>query len=174
MEARTLQAFLRVLYTVNSNPQYILAKSSSQVPVIVCSEITTQSATNEPAYARAPLKACLAAVCDFSPELLQDPSRDFSIYVLDPLEAHPPTSLAHAPHDTSSPRGVAVALGLMSWALESNDSMNIFVTGTIILNASPALEVVFALREVCFFQLSQQLLSTGLSCSMNYNNISSL
>ena len=56
---------VRVLYTVNSNPQYILAKSSSQVPAIVCTEITTQSATNEPAYARAPLKACLAAVCDF-------------------------------------------------------------------------------------------------------------
>ena len=83
MEARTLQAFrecqlgayipllilngrgtVRILYTVNNNPQYILAKSSSQVPVIVCSNVTTQSATNEAAYARAPLKACLAAVCD--------------------------------------------------------------------------------------------------------------
>lgn len=87
-----------------------------------------------------------------SPELLQDPARDFSLYVLDPLEAQPlPTSLAHAPHNTSSPRGVAVALGLMSWALESNDSTDVFVTGTVIHNASPALEVVFALREVCSF-----------------------
>lgn len=85
-----------------------------------------------------------------SPELLQDPARDFSLYFLDPLETQPlPTGLAHVPHNTSSPRGVAVALGLMSWVLESNDSTNVFVTGTIILNASPALEVVCALREVC-------------------------
>ncbi|KAN0074424.1 hypothetical protein V8E55_011836 [Tylopilus felleus] len=35
----------------------------------------------------------------------------------------------------------------MSWALESNDSTAVFVTGTIVPNASPALEVVFALRE---------------------------
>ncbi|KAH0829222.1 hypothetical protein J3R83DRAFT_2787 [Lanmaoa asiatica] len=83
-----------------------------------------------------------------SPELLQDPTRDFSLYVLDPLEALPlPTSLAHAPHNTGSPHGVAVALGLMSWALESNDLTNVFVTGTIVPNTSPALEVVFALRE---------------------------
>lgn len=88
-----------------------------------------------------------------SPELLQDPTRDFSLYFLDPLEAQPlPTGLANAPYNTGSPRGVAVALGLMSWALESNDSMGVFVTGTIIPNASPALEVVCALREVCFFR----------------------
>ncbi|KAG6381882.1 hypothetical protein JVT61DRAFT_499 [Boletus reticuloceps] len=148
MEARTIQAFLRVLYTVNNNPQYILAKSSSQVPAAICNETTTLSATNYLAFARAPLKACLSAVCDSSPELLQDPARDFSLYVLDPLEAQPlPTSLSHPSNNTSSPRGVAVALGLMSWALESNDSMNVFVTGTIIPNASPALEIVFALRE---------------------------
>ncbi|KAN0081260.1 hypothetical protein V8E55_008884 [Tylopilus felleus] len=35
----------------------------------------------------------------------------------------------------------------MSWALESNNSTAVFVTGTIVPNASPALEVVFALRE---------------------------
>ena len=54
---------VRVLYTVNNNPQYILARSSSQVPVIACNGATAQPDTNEPAYARAPLKACLAAVC---------------------------------------------------------------------------------------------------------------
>ena len=87
-----------------------------------------------------------------SPELLQDPARDFSLYVLDPLEVQPPpTSLAS--HNTSSPRGVAVALGLMSQALESNDSMDLFVTGTIIPNTSPSLEVIFALREVGFFHI---------------------
>lgn len=55
---------VRVLYTVNSNPQYILAKSSSQVPAITCTEATAQYAMNEPVYARTPLKACLAVVCD--------------------------------------------------------------------------------------------------------------
>ncbi|KAN0074453.1 hypothetical protein V8E55_011865 [Tylopilus felleus] len=166
MESRTLQAFrefqlwdpyphsqplgtVRVLYTVNNNPQYILAKSASQVPTIFCSGTTRQSQTE---YGRAPLKACLAAVCDSSPELLQDPSRDFSLYVLDPLETQPlPAGLGNAPYNTTSPRGVAVALGLMSWALESNDSTAVFVTGTIVPNASPALEVVFALREVSLF-----------------------
>lgn len=109
-----------------------------------------------------------------SPELLQDPARDFSLYVLDPLEAQPlPTSLAHAPHNTHSPRGVAVALGLMSWALESSDSMNVMVTGTITPNAPPVLEVVFALREVCFshFQVRCRFVSTGSSCFKNANNI---
>lgn len=78
MESRTLQAFcecqsetdipalngcrtVRVLYTVNNNPQYILAKSSSQVLVTACNETPSK---NEPVYAQAPLKACLAAVCD--------------------------------------------------------------------------------------------------------------
>ncbi|KAN0074436.1 hypothetical protein V8E55_011848 [Tylopilus felleus] len=136
LESRTLQAFLRVLYTVNNNPQCILAKSASQIPTIICSGITRQSQTE---YGRAPLKACLAVVCD---------SRDFSLYVLDPLETQPlPAGLGNAPYNTTSPRGVAVALGLMSWALESNDSTAVFVTGTIVPNPSPALEVVFALRE---------------------------
>ncbi|KAG8221359.1 hypothetical protein J3R82DRAFT_1531 [Butyriboletus roseoflavus] len=132
MEARTLASFS--LY--------------HKFPAITCTEATTQSAENEPTYARTPLKACLAVVFDSSPELLQDSARDFSLYVLDPLEAQPlPTGLAQASHETSSPPGVAVALGLMSWALESNDSTNVFVTGTIIPHASLTLEVVFALRE---------------------------
>lgn len=84
-----------------------------------------------------------------SPELLQDPSRDFSLYVLDPLEAHPvPSTVAT---NEPSPRGVAVALGLMSWALESAESATVHVTGTI-LPGFTAVEVVFALREVRYRQ----------------------
>ncbi|KAH7883157.1 hypothetical protein F5I97DRAFT_188542 [Phlebopus sp. FC_14] len=84
------------------------------------------------------------------PKLL-DGSRDFSLYVLDPLEAlSVPSQAPHAPDFASAPRGVAVALGLMSWALESDDSESRHVAGTIINNSMPgmtALEVIFALRE---------------------------
>ncbi|KAI6007659.1 hypothetical protein F5J12DRAFT_938454 [Pisolithus orientalis] len=134
---------LRVLYTVNSSPQYILAKIHEPVPVIRCAyaqQLPEGHDVTQPQYAQAPLKACLTAICNSSPELLQDSSRDFSLYVLDPLEAQPAPPNACA--SGSSPRGVAVALGLMSCALESEESGCIHVTGTI-LPGSAALEVVF-------------------------------
>ncbi|KIK22763.1 hypothetical protein PISMIDRAFT_101974, partial [Pisolithus microcarpus 441] len=139
---------VRVLYTVNSSPQYILAKIHEPVPVTRCtyaSRLPEGHDVAQPQYAQAPLRACLTAICNSSPELLQDSSRDFSLYVLDPLEAQPAPSNVCA--SGSAPRGVAVALGLMSWALESMESGCIHVTGTI-LPGSAALEVVFALREV--------------------------
>ena len=61
-----------------------------------------------------------------SPELVQDSTRDFSVYVLDPLESlsssAPAASSASSSQSTKQqqqqhPRGVAVGLGLMSWAL---------------------------------------------------------
>lgn len=76
---------------------------------------------------------------------MQDSSRDFSLYVLDPLETQPVPSTVAA--NGSSLRGVAVALGLMSWALESTESAAVYVTGTV-LPSFTALEVVFSLREV--------------------------
>jgi hypothetical protein len=94
-----------------------------------------------------------------SPELLLDNSRDFSIYVLDPLESQTmpaPVDFSQsnaAPASTPpvvQPRGVAVALGLMSWALTGDESDNVAVTGTItpLGTGLDALELVFALREV--------------------------
>lgn len=54
------------------------------------------------------------------------------------------------------PRGVAVALGLMSWALTADESDSVAVTGTItsLGTGLDALELVFALREVgvCSFR----------------------
>jgi hypothetical protein len=94
-----------------------------------------------------------------SPELVQDTTRDFSVYVLDPLEliASPapidvPRSSAASqptPNQTGSrPRGVAVGLGLMSWALNADESDSTPVTGTLIeAGAMTQLEVVFLLRE---------------------------
>lgn len=85
-----------------------------------------------------------------SPELVQDSTRDFSVYVLDPLESLSPLPSSSS-SQTQHPRGVAVGLGLMSWALRADDSDCVSVTGTIMKmgNGEEALEVIFALREVC-------------------------
>ncbi|KIJ15452.1 hypothetical protein PAXINDRAFT_168955, partial [Paxillus involutus ATCC 200175] len=107
MDTTTHQVFLRVLYTINSSPQYILARSSVQVPAIFRNGTRGRLLTNDPQYAQAPLKACLAAVCNSSPELLHDPERDFSLYVLDPLEAQPvPSHMSPESQGTGSPHGV--------------------------------------------------------------------
>jgi len=95
--------------------------------------------------------------------LAQDTTRDFSLYVLDPLESSPsPTSVNINSYDSNAstinvacekPRGVAVGLGLMSWAL--GDSESVVVTGTLVKlgTGQEAVEVIFALREVCKFCL---------------------
>ncbi|OAX41202.1 hypothetical protein K503DRAFT_767884 [Rhizopogon vinicolor AM-OR11-026] len=162
---------LRVLYTVNSSPQYILARSPSSVQVTLCPSPSVAHAQ----YALAPLKACLNAICNSSPELLLDNSRDFSIYILDPLESQTmpaPVDFSQsnvAPVSTLpvvQPRGVAVALGLMSWALTADESDSVPVTGTITALGTglDALELVFALRETKHVQksyLSDALKSWG-------------
>lgn len=87
--------------------------------------------------------------------------RDFSIYALDPSESDsaPNTVVVSSSSDSSSrptppqqPPGVAVGMGLMSWALAAPDDTT-FVTGIINKTASgdSALEVVFALRGVRLF-----------------------
>jgi hypothetical protein len=90
-----------------------------------------------------------------SPELVQDSTRDFSVYVLDPLESlsssTPDPSSSSAQQQQQHPRGVAVGLGLMSWALLADeDTDGVQVTGTVMTmgNGEEALEVVFALKEV--------------------------
>ena len=113
-------------------------------------------------------KTCLNTICRSSPELIQDQYREFSLYVLDPLEsilAPAPVRIANANKEPSStkpsssleqPQGVAVGLGLMSWALSSDDRDPITVVGTIVKQGTgqEALEVIFALREVCSLEAS--------------------
>jgi hypothetical protein len=101
----------------------------------------------------------LLLILQVSPELMHLGQRDFSIYALDLSESDSapnnvvvssgsgssqPTSAPHQP-----PAGVAVGMGLMSWAFATPDD-NTFVTGIINKTASgeSALEVVFALRGV--------------------------
>jgi hypothetical protein len=85
--------------------------------------------------------------------------RDFSIYALDPSESDSAPNKVVGPsgsgsllQPTSGPDqapGVAVGMGLMSWAFAAPDD-SAFVTGIINKTASgeDALEVVFALRGV--------------------------
>lgn len=87
--------------------------------------------------------------------------RDFSIYALDPSEsdAAPNTMVVSSASGSSQstpshqpPPGVAVGMGLMSWALAAPDD-SALVTGIINKTTSgeSALEVVFALRGVLLF-----------------------
>ena len=83
-----------------------------------------------------------------SSRLHQDSTRDFSVYVLDPLE-----SLSDLDTISSTQyhvRGIAVGLGLMSWAMLADKDKEVKVTSMLItmVNGEEALEVIFALREV--------------------------
>lgn len=158
---------LRVLYTINSSPQYILARSLSPVSVtLLPQDVRTKlpdTSCTSALYASVSLNTCLDTICRSSPDLAQDTTRDFSLYVLDPLESSPsPTSVNINSYDSNAstinvacekPRGVAVGLGLMSWAL--GDSESVVVTGTLVKlgTGQEAVEVIFALREVCKFCL---------------------
>ena len=91
---------------------------------------------------------------------MQFGQRDFSIYALDPSESDSAPNKVVGPSGSGSseptsapqqPAGVAVGMGLMSWAFAAPDD-SAFVTGIINKTASgeSALEVVFALRGVQF------------------------
>jgi hypothetical protein len=99
----------------------------------------------------------LDAISVSSPELCQDSSRDFSIYVLDPLESRaapvPTPSLSGSPTSGNSKTmtsGVAVGLGLMSWAFLADEQDSVMVTGTLTKTSTgeDALEIIFSLIEV--------------------------
>jgi hypothetical protein len=170
MDSRNLP--LRILYTINSTPQYILARSPSSIPIIIlpqppngsCSDGSTRGTGDQdspPTYATTSLKMCLDTICRSSPELVQDANRDFSVYVLDPLESNSAPAPVHISNTTfncgssvstsaESSNAVAVGLGLMSWALVAGESDGVTVTGTLVKQGTgqEALEVIFALREV--------------------------
>ncbi|KAG6884994.1 hypothetical protein C0993_006645 [Termitomyces sp. T159_Od127] len=174
METRNRNLPLRILYTV-SGSQYILARSSSTVPVLLVPHTHTgfdspveQANTTRPEFGTASLKTCLDAICISSPELVQDKRRDFSVYVLDPLESNsapaqvniPNAAPGHQSSDSRSapeqPRGLAVALGLMSWALMLDERDSTPVTGTVIKlpTGQEALEIIFALKETVAMEKS--------------------
>ncbi|KAF8629859.1 hypothetical protein AX15_003220 [Amanita polypyramis BW_CC] len=181
---------LRALYTINSSPQYILARSHSPIPVTPISEQSHHAARQR--YATVSLKACLDTICRSSPELIQDNNRDYSVYVLDPLESNSapaPMSISNSSarntsmkaHEKKSeqPYGVAVGLGLMSWALHADENDTALVTGTQVrLNTGQdALEIIFALRETVAMQrtsLSSTMRSWGLPLGVSSQSMSSI
>ncbi|KAK0454593.1 hypothetical protein EV421DRAFT_427538 [Armillaria borealis] len=145
---------LRVLYTVNHSPQYILARSPCPVTVSLLRPTDGQHSGGI-GYASVSLKSCIETICTTSPELLQSDTRDFSVYVLDPLESESAPEPVNIPSEAEGSkmaegqaRGVAVGLGLMSWALAA-EGEEALVNGTLTRTGSgqEALEVVFALRE---------------------------
>jgi hypothetical protein len=140
---------LRVLYTINSS-SYILARSPT--PVLVTP--VNPSATQPESYGSVSFKTCLEAICRSSPELVPTGPRDFSVYVLDPLESN----AAPAPIDITNSagssiaqtRGVAVGMGSMSLGLSTEEQEPVTVVGTLSKTGAgqDALEVIIALREV--------------------------
>ncbi|TEB06421.1 hypothetical protein FA13DRAFT_1807093 [Coprinellus micaceus] len=135
---------LRILYAVNSSPQYILAKSPGSCLVDIIHDA--------PTFGSAFLKDCLLAIRRGSPDIF-DGTRDFTVYALDPLEKHSApaavqisASGSQSGHASSELPGVAVGLGLMSWALSAEDEP-VKVVGTLKTGIRESLEVVFALRE---------------------------
>ena len=179
---------LRLLYTINSSPQYILARSHTTVPVTLVPPEVANEDNIQPIYGTVLLKTCLNTICRSSPELIQDYSRDFSLYVLDPLEtnsAPAPVRISNGNRELSSttpsssseqPRGVAVGLGLMSWALSSDDSEPMTVVGTIVKQGTgqEALEVIFALREVCFLGTSLERADSIFTTTDGFNETTSM
>ncbi|KAJ6593601.1 hypothetical protein B0H19DRAFT_27157 [Mycena capillaripes] len=153
---------LRILYSLNGSPQYILARSLGAVPVQFIPSQGTETggasssrsvAPPPPSYASASLKTCLNTICRSSPEIIQDPSRDFSVYLLDPLETDCAPAQANMSSQLSASEApearVAVGLGLMSWALMTDETDAMPVTGTLKVAGAGTemLEIIFSLRE---------------------------
>ena len=84
----------------------------------------------------------------FSPEISPDPMRDYSVYVLDPLEDF--MSKERRGQSSSGAGGVAVGMGLLSQILSPFSTDSSPVIGTIVScgNGQHALEVVLSLRQV--------------------------
>lgn len=83
-----------------------------------------------------------------SPEMIPDGTKDYSVYVLDPLEDI--QSKARYGSSAVNSRGVAVGMGLLSTVLNPHFQSTLQVTGTIIGcdTDDAALEVVISLRQV--------------------------
>lgn len=79
-----------------------------------------------------------------SPELSPDATKDFSVYILDPLE----DLMSKNRHGQSG--GVAVGMGLLSSILSPYSQDTTLVTGTLVDcgQNEDALEIVVSLRQV--------------------------
>ncbi|KAG6879162.1 hypothetical protein C0992_004695 [Termitomyces sp. T32_za158] len=168
-----LPLVLQIFILANTIINFIYTASlSSSVPVLLVPHTHTgfdpTANPTRPEFGTASLKTCLDAICSSSPELVQDKRRDFSVYVLDPLESNSAPAQVNIPNAASGaqssdsrsapeqPRGLAVALGLMSWALMLDETDSTPVTGTVIKlpTGQEALEIIFALKETVAMEKS--------------------
>ncbi|TFY74286.1 hypothetical protein EWM64_g9726, partial [Hericium alpestre] len=161
---------VRIWYTINNSPQYILARSYQKLAINVLSSHGDSSSTSGeiPVYATTSLRSCLHSMVQSSPDVMPNSFRDFALYVLDPVEScsAPAGAMSAGGSDGSAPNsgsgrpvsGVAVALGPMSVALSSPE-VGSTVTGTLVKTntGEVALEVIFALRETPHIQQMQLL-----------------
>ncbi|KAG9049642.1 hypothetical protein FS837_009613 [Tulasnella sp. UAMH 9824] len=108
---------VKITYNLNDSPQLRLARHSPTDVTVYDDPDGTSSTTPIGAakkksyvgkFAELPLKVCLSALKDASPELLSNPSHDYSVYLNDPTE----------PSSDGSTSGVLVGKGLLSWGLE--------------------------------------------------------
>jgi hypothetical protein len=93
----------------------------------------------------------LKSFCSPDVVQIQPGKKDFTVYVLDPLEARhlAPAMLAGSSSSSSAQPGVAIGLGLLSSALYDGEC-DVTVAGTVMSDGiqEERLEVVFSLREV--------------------------
>ena len=99
---------VRVLYIINGAEPYILARSHAKVDVHIVPAHPTHTHNDQAIYGKVALRPCLEAICQSrsvssvlfpniisppypsffsSPELAPCGSRDFSVYVFDPIES---------------------------------------------------------------------------------------
>ncbi|THU89373.1 hypothetical protein K435DRAFT_865352 [Dendrothele bispora CBS 962.96] len=140
------QRRLRILYTINNAPTYTLAFSPSPVTVTVLPSFDKPVASSSqnpvepsPSYATVDLKTCIESICASSPEFFLDASRDYSVYVLDPLES---------PTDRNSNDLIPMGLGFLSNIRTPLESRNITGTLTKLRTGETVVEVYFSLSPV--------------------------
>ncbi|KAG8888747.1 hypothetical protein FRB98_006875 [Tulasnella sp. 332] len=122
---------VKITYNLNDNPQLRLARHVP-IPVAVytssdeCAEASASSSSAIPStrtttnkydgcFAELPLRACLSALKDASPELVSNPSFDYSVYVNDPTESSA----------SESNTGVLVGKGLLSSCIKEDSTSNL-------------------------------------------------
>ncbi|GJJ08530.1 hypothetical protein Clacol_002748 [Clathrus columnatus] len=159
--SETLSLPLRIIYTLNSSPQPLLARLRQKTLVTSLSETElSNETTRTPRYGRVFLRTCLATICASSPELLSDSSRDYSIYVVDPLE---------------SISGLSVGVGLLSWWLKNDRSscnageeIDEYAVGRIVGDRGvESLEIVMSLKGTTPQSPEDHAKSLSLLASLN-------
>ncbi|KAF9648397.1 hypothetical protein BDM02DRAFT_3269516 [Thelephora ganbajun] len=143
---------VRVLYMVQNNPQYMLARSPTSVPVFMVYNAPHPGSTPS-IYGKTRLETCVQAINRSSPEFFSEDEGDYSVYLVDPVETQQSGSTFNNPSSSSGmlPQftGVTVGLGVLSSLLDSS-AEDVWVTGTISTgpDGSESLEVVFTLKPM--------------------------